>query len=457
MSGWLPWIGMAGVLAALGTLFVLLRLAQRQLDLHPELVRKAMHVGMGLVVLAFPWVFTSAWPVIALAALAVVALVAIRVPGALQSRLGSVLGSVGRNSLGEVYFPVAVATLFAIYTRQDAGGQIPRELLYCIPILYLAVADATAALVGVRYGLTPYAAAIGTKSVEGSAAFFTTAFLSTYIPLSLWSDVGRVDCLLIGLLLGLLGTMFEAIAWRGLDNLILPLATFLLLRAYVEYSNPQLMLTLLFTLGIAAFAVAYKRRNGIDTSGALSASLVGYCTLVIGGWQWFLPPLIVFVCFPLLVPDAARPDRRRGNVRAVLSISSLGLLWLFLATVTDRPEFLYAYAVTFAVHFGILILTSRTDASSADHVVARMLPVAALAWLLVWLPVALAHPTFAGNRLVLASFVGVGAVVTAVVTFAFVQPELHKVPADAWRWTRQVLCAGGASCLAQLSMHWSTL
>lgn len=457
MSMWTAWAGMAGVLGALGGLFVVLRLVQGRFDIHPELTRKGMHVGMGVVVLSFPWVFDSAWPVIVLAATAVVALLAIRVPGVLHSRLGNVLGGVQRTSLGEIYFPVGVAFLFTAYTNLEEEGTIPRSLCYCIPVLYLAVADATAALVGVRYGLTKYAAAVGTKSIEGSVAFFITAFLSTYIPLSLWSACGRTECLLIGLLLGLLGMMFEAIAWRGLDNLILPLMTFLLLRTFATYGPPELAWMLLLNFGLAGFAVVYKQFNGIDTGAALSAALVGYFTLVIGGWPWLLPPLIVFVCFPLLVSEAGDCDRRRGNVRAILSMSVLGLLWLFLATVADRSEFLYAYAVTFAVHFGILVLTSAKHQSTEASKLARTLAVVAVAWLLVWLPLAFFHPIFVGGGLLIASLVGTTVVVAAVGTFARIQPRLSDVPADAARWIRQVGCAAGASCVAQLSMHWSWL
>ena len=41
---------------------------------HPELVRKLLHIGMGLVTLSFPYLFDAAWPVIVLAILAVLVL-----------------------------------------------------------------------------------------------------------------------------------------------------------------------------------------------------------------------------------------------------------------------------------------------------------------------------------------------------------------------------------------------
>ena len=57
------WLGMAIVLAALGSLLASLRLYQKWASPHAELLRKLLHVGMGLVSLSFPWLFDSSWPV----------------------------------------------------------------------------------------------------------------------------------------------------------------------------------------------------------------------------------------------------------------------------------------------------------------------------------------------------------------------------------------------------------
>ena len=95
---------------------------------------------MGLVVLPLPWVFDRAWPVILLAVLACCTMVATRSIRSLRGGIGTVLSGVGRDSLGEIYFPIAVTSLF-ILGRAD-------WLLYVVPILMLTLADAVAALVG---------------------------------------------------------------------------------------------------------------------------------------------------------------------------------------------------------------------------------------------------------------------------------------------------------------------
>jgi hypothetical protein len=55
-----PWLGIGGVMVALVTFLVSLRCLQRRFSLHPELTRKMVHVGMGLVTLSFPYLFRSA-------------------------------------------------------------------------------------------------------------------------------------------------------------------------------------------------------------------------------------------------------------------------------------------------------------------------------------------------------------------------------------------------------------
>ena len=81
--------------------------------------------------------------------------------------MGAVAHRVERATFGELYFPLSVAWLFWLTCGDD-------PLLFVIPILMLTLADAAAAVVGARYGLTPYIGA--GKSLEGSAAFAVVAF-----------------------------------------------------------------------------------------------------------------------------------------------------------------------------------------------------------------------------------------------------------------------------------------
>src|SRR6476620_6098561 len=195
-----PLLGMALVLLTLGGLLGALTLYRRVGAPHPELLRKLLHVGMGLTTLLFPFLFSEAWPVLVLGGLSVALMLGLRLISRLKASVGQVVGGVSRFSLGEIYFPVAVAVLWLLYVygRPEPAGR--RLLLYLVPVLLLTISDALAALVGVAYGGHKYATSDGTKSHEGSIAFFLSAFLCVHVPLLLLGDRGRPETLLIAVL-----------------------------------------------------------------------------------------------------------------------------------------------------------------------------------------------------------------------------------------------------------------
>jgi len=250
-----PLIGMSFVFAIFGMLLMALRRYQRRCEPHPEIVRKLMHLGMGLVTLSLPWLFAEAWPVLALAALVITLLIALRVSHRLRQALGRVLCGVERRSLGEIYFAASAAILFAL-AKDDV-------ILFCVPMLILTLADAAGALIGLRYGKRRYRTPDGEKSLEGSITFFVVAFLSAHVPLLLTTDVGRVESLLIAATLGLLLTLVEAMAWRGLDNLFIPLGGFVLLSSLLMMDTEALTKSLAVTALLVGATAAMKFRPAL--------------------------------------------------------------------------------------------------------------------------------------------------------------------------------------------------
>ncbi len=119
-----PWPAIVLAPAIFMALMVALKVYAHCCSPHPELVRKLLHIGMGLVALSFPWVFDAAWPVVLLAGIAGLWLLAVRRCEPLRHHLGSVLGGVARESWGEIYFALAVALLFVL-AQGDA-------LLFCV-------------------------------------------------------------------------------------------------------------------------------------------------------------------------------------------------------------------------------------------------------------------------------------------------------------------------------------
>jgi phytol kinase len=366
-----PWLAVALVLTILGGLIIGLRFFQRRYDPHPELVRKLLHVPMGLITLTFPWLFNSPVPVLVLAGIAIATLSLLRLYPPLQQSFGSVLGSVERRSLGEIYFPISVALVFWFSQGQP--------LLFCIPILLLTLADAIAAIIGIRYGKFRYTTTDGYKSAEGSIAFFTVAFFSIHIPLLLMSDTGRAETLLVSLILGLLVMLLEAIAWRGIDNLLIPVGGFILLKTHLSMSVPDLSIRLILTLVLVSFVLCWRNRTTLNDGALLGTALFGYLSWTLGGWLWLLPPLILFITYPFLIAwvdqektplssleqkimpwlptnphSQPRQWERIHSVHIVLSVSAAGALWLTLFGIFDRSAFLYPYTLAFAANLAVI-------------------------------------------------------------------------------------------------------
>ena len=338
-----PLLGMAVVLLALGALLGCLTLCRRWAAPHPELLRKLLHAGMGLVTLSFPWLFDDVWPVLILALFSIILLASLRLISPLKSSVGQVVGGVARSSLGEIYFPMAVAILWVFYVYGPAEGRAQQRLLYLIPLLLLTVSDALAALVGVAYGGHPYDTPDGSKSVEGSVAFFLSAFLCCHVPLLLLGERDRPETLLIAALLALLAMMFEAIAWAGLDNLILPLVAHLLLGIYWDLHAGALLMRLGVTLGFLVFALFFSRWATLVGSAVLGAVLVGYICWALGGWAWTVPPLLLYVGYTFVSPATELNSQKTHSMHAVVSVSAAGMIWLFLAQLQGRPEWFFPF------------------------------------------------------------------------------------------------------------------
>jgi phytol kinase len=441
-----PLLAMAGVLAVLGGLIGGLRLWQSFASPPAELTRKLVHVGMGLVTLSFPWLFDEAWPVLTLAGTSVALLLALRLVRALKRRFGGVLGGINRVSLGEIYFPIAVAILFVLYLGGGTAAPEIRLVLYCIPVLLLTVADAVAALVGIAYGRFKYPTADGSKTFEGSIAFFTSAFFCVHVPLLLYTSTGRAETLLIALLLAWLATLFESVSWNGLDNLILPLVSYLLLRLDLGMTVEELVARLGITAALTVLLVAYQPRTTLAGSAVAGAFLVGYISWALGGWHWLVAPLVVFLTYTLLASHEPANRRRIHNVHAVLGVCGGGLAWLLLSKLLDRPDYLLPYTLTYAAQLAMIgLVRLRRHYPNLPGVIVLLVCVAK-GWLCLFVPYLLAERTTHGLA------VGALGVAAAVLAFYWTQPGLDDCPSDTPRWLRQALCAWFVSLLGLLPL-----
>lgn len=434
-------LGIAIVLGILGGLLGGLRLYQKWGAPQPELPRKILHVGMGLVACSFPWLFDESWPVLLLGALSLVGMVAMRTVKSLSGSVGTVVSGVGRFSFGEIYFPLAIAIQWHIYLYATALPEY-RVLLYCVPLLLLTLADAAAALVGINYGRLRFDATDGMKSTEGSLAFLLCAFLCVHVPLLLGSNTGRAETLLIALLLALMAMMFEAIAWAGLDNLILPLVSYLLLRIYLELSVAELEMRLVMTAGLMVFVLLYRKWTTLLGSALLGACLVGYLCWALGGWRWLWPPSMVFIGYTLLSPRTEANSRRTHNIHAVVAVSAASLVWLFLYRLLDQPEgeFYYLFTLAFAAQMAIIAI-ARLGYDYPNLAGVPLLGVCILqGWTLLFVPYLVLE--WSEPLCLINALCAMPGVALAAIGFYVTQPNVRDCPTDRPRWLRQA--AGGA-------------
>ncbi len=352
------WLGvtlvLAGLVLAIG---VLSRIGRTW---PPELTRKTVHLLMGMVCLSFPWVFTQPGEVWLIAALAVLGLRVMQ-----RVKMTGALHAVERRSAGEVWFPMGVAVVFHLTHLQP--------LFYVIPILLLTFADTAGALIGQRYGLTAYQTDEGTKSAEGSLAFFLTSFLVVHVGLLLFSDLGRLESLLIAGVLALLLMLAEAVAWRGLDNLLIPVAAYVLLVELQNASALELWGRLAVVVSLALLGLVWGPRTTLITSAVLAGALFSFFFWLVGGWRLLMAPVLLFFVYgPAGRLVGVTLEKR--DTQAVIRVFAgpLVLLSLWALSNGEKPLWFYAIWTCFAAHLMNVCMSHRAATLQSQ---ARRLPI----------------------------------------------------------------------------------
>ncbi|MBK1830213.1 hypothetical protein JIN77_05730 [Verrucomicrobiaceae bacterium R5-34] len=311
-----------------------------------ELARKSVHVGMGLLCLSFPWLFDSVLAVQALAAVAVLSLLVVRISKLRQS-VGSALFSVERLSVGELLFPIAVAWLFTL------GWD--RPVLYAISLLLLTLADTAGALAGSKYGKKFYRTIAATKSLEGSLAFFVTAFICTALPLFCFTDLTWGLIVFLSLTVALFTMAVEGASGHGLDNLLIPIGAFLLLDYYGELGGHELFLRAAALVILLALLLFTHRQHTFDGGALLTALLFGFAAFTLGGLPCLLAAFLVFVRH--LVAQRCMPEHGRviHSQVTIIAVAIPSLFWLTLARGDVIPQasgqagFIITQALTIAM------------------------------------------------------------------------------------------------------------
>ena len=435
-----PLAGMAIVTALCGVLLGAVIWWRRTGQPPPELTRKAVHVGMGLIALTLPWLFDRDWPVLVLCGGLGLAFLGLKL-FARRSSLGTAMHDVPRSSRGDLYFAVSVAVLWLL-----AEGD---RLLYVVPVLVLTLGDAVAALVGVRYGQIRFDGHATGKSLEGSAALFVVTFLSVHLPLTMAERVAPVDGILIAATMSVMVVLVEAAAWRGLDNVFVPVGAFLLLRAWMPEgaAMPTVSLAWRLVVIVALLGVVLWARARTTLRDAALAGAVVFADVVwmLGGWEWVVAPAVVFLGYTRLFPAAARePDGgevREHDMHAVAGVILPALAWLFAGRAFQVAPAFVPYVTTFMAQLAMIGLV-RASAHAPGGGPTRVLATVMTGALFV-APTLLLHRPLA--QVPAAAGLALGGAVVASIAFNRRVDGVAAGMAQEVQWTRQAWWALVAS------------
>ena len=319
---------------------------------NTETTRKFVHFGGAFVKILFTFIFKSHLTVLALAIGFALIMLLTKKLGFLQS-----VHAVERKSDGAIYHPIAIYSCF-LYS------QFLNELwFYVISILILAISDALAALVGKSYGANEYLVEVGLrKTIEGSVTFFLTSFLITHLILLLATNTGRLESVLIALLISIIVTVFEGVSLKGADNLFIPLGTMFILskniNPTIEGISFQIFALLGFLIGYMILMLPYKR---IGFSGVTLLGLINYIIwALLGNIYGIILFAFSFICAKtdlILNYDCKESDLYR--VRPVFYILTVPVVCAFLGALCGG-HIIYPF-VTSIICEGFIIKTRLFD------------------------------------------------------------------------------------------------
>jgi dolichol kinase len=283
-----------------------------------EVSRKAVHVASGLAAATFPWLFAHSLTVWLIGIGFTLFLAAARRGGWLPG-----LHGVRRTSLGDFAIIVAVCLAFSVPAWRSA--------YYSAGILVLTVADSTAAVLGSALGSRRYAASTSARSVEGSAIFGLTAFVTLLAALKALTPLPWENCLALAALVALPLTAIEVLSAWGLDNLVIPLAASALLALLAPHDAAWLTERLVGQpLLLALLLLAAWRWRRLDAGMACTLYLALHGAVLAWGAWGVLAGLL-----PLALLWATE-GWLRGRLNARDPATPAVLLWRF-PTSPRRP------------------------------------------------------------------------------------------------------------------------
>jgi uncharacterized protein (TIGR00297 family) len=273
----------------LGLLFVLLftidHLYKKQAFSH-FFLRKFVHIIVGVMVVLASFFLESSVPIITISILfALINFISIQ-----KKKFTSIHGE--DKSYGTVYYPLAILTLAILFWESNL-------ILFQMTTLIMAISDAMAAIVGVKYGKTKFQLIKDNKSIVGSASMFISTFLVVFLMLILNIEISLIQLIIISLSIGAVSVASELLSSNGSDNLTVPLFSALFL--FVFLTDTAIFYQLVLGIGLSLIlALTSSKLKYLSNSGAVATFLLGAVVFGLGGVPFAIPILAFFILSSLL-------------------------------------------------------------------------------------------------------------------------------------------------------------
>jgi len=200
--------------------FILLVISKglENIGVRKDTSRKFVHACTGIVILFIPF-FTHTW-------VALIPPIVFTIVNFIDFKFGifSQIQGEDKGNIGTVLYPISFIILIWVFHGTKWWA------LAVIGILAMAFGDASASMVGRKFGKTIYHVGNETRSYAGSAAMFLVTFIVcilvflTYGP-TLGLPMRTVSIFATSIILSTIATAVEALSIKGTDNITVPLLT----------------------------------------------------------------------------------------------------------------------------------------------------------------------------------------------------------------------------------------
>ena len=285
----MDWIWLGVLFGGLLIVIIFSEIFRKHFLWSVKVTRKFVHVITGILMATTPFLLDSPDPLLFISGVFIVVNFAAIKKGWMPG-----MHATDNICYGTCFYPISFLVLL-LFLWKDFKS------ILMISVLIMAVADATAAMIGENIKApNHYQFSNERKSVQGSLAMFGTTLVLTFFGLKVFGTIDNISlsflvCFWFAIIVAVLATVFESISFLGSDNLSVPLGAAFTIHYLVSHSMEQ---NISFTVGIGLallVALLSYRFRFLSPSGSAATFLLGAVVFGIGKWEFSLSLLLFFI------------------------------------------------------------------------------------------------------------------------------------------------------------------